>query len=594
MSVKTTSSPTNKGMTRTVYAYLMHTYGRLPQIWVSVAMVVVHTLLMRVVSVIIIAQLAGQIVAGETEAAKTSILLYLYLSILALLLRLGKELLAVRAENKEYARLMVEYYKKIVNKDMSFFRDHQTGYIAGTFRQHIDSGLDLTRMLRGELLQGGLALVAPVIVLFIASWQIGLVVLGVLIVQVAYITWSSAATNKYRLHSHEIYRKISGIFADDVTNIVAYKTSGQQHKAISGVQSLANEEYQAFWQRRKTFAILDTPRDIITVIGAAIAYWLIVSAQGSTAQSVALIVLTLTYMVQIFQQLIFLPDALTRHDDLITKLYPTFEYIGNMDESIRDPKTPKSLIIRKAAIDINNVTFAYPDERSNSLPVFAGLNLHIDGGEQIGVVGLSGAGKSTLASLLMRFDDITAGSIEIDGTDIRDVRQADLREHIAYVPQEPLLFHRTIRENLQYFSRTGNEADMIRAAKAAHAHEFISKLPRGYDTLVGERGIKLSGGQKQRVVIARAILKDAPIMLFDEATSALDSESEKIIQSALPKILGKRTAIVIAHRLSTVAGLDRIIVMHDGTIAEQGTHDELLTLKGRYYSLWQKQTAKAE
>ncbi|HET8670678.1 MAG TPA: ATP-binding cassette domain-containing protein, partial [Candidatus Saccharimonadales bacterium] len=180
--------------------------------------------------------------------------------------------------------------------------------------------------------------------------------------------------------------------------------------------------------------------------------------------------------------------------------------------------------------------------------------------------------------------------IKIDDIDIRDVRQDDLRKKIAYVPQEPLLFHRSIRENLQYTGGADSEAKMFRAAKAAHAHEFISRLPNGYDTLVGERGVKLSGGQKQRVVIARAILKDAPIMLFDEATSALDSESEKIIQQALPAILGRRTAIVIAHRLSTVAGLDRIIVMHDGKIVEQGPHDKLLKLKGRYYSLWQKQT----
>jgi ATP-binding cassette subfamily B protein len=208
------------------------------------------------------------------------------------------------------------------------------------------------------------------------------------------------------------------------------------------------------------------------------------------------------------------------------------------------------------------------------------------------VVGLSGAGKSTLASLLLRFDEIDDGSIQIDGIDIRDVRQADLRQKIAYVPQEPLLFHRSIKENLQYIGNRPTSTKMIRAAKAAHAHEFISKLPRGYETLVGERGVKLSGGQKQRVVIARAILKDAPIMLFDEATSALDSESEKIIQQALPDIIGKRTAIVIAHRLSTVAGLDRIIVLHDGKIIEEGTHGQLLKLKGRYYSLWQKQTTQ--
>jgi len=169
------------------------------------------------------------------------------------------------------------------------------------------------------------------------------------------------------------------------------------------------------------------------------------------------------------------------------------------------------------------------------------------------------------------------------------VRQSELHQSIAYVPQEPLLFHNTIRENIAYFSEEATDKAIIRAAKAAHAHEFIEKLPNGYDTVVGERGVKLSGGQKQRVAIARAILKNARIMIVDEATSALDTESEKIIQAALPQIIGKQTAIVIAHRLSTIAGLERILVMHDGEIVESGSHDELLELKGRYYSLWQKQ-----
>ncbi len=297
-------------------------------------------------------------------------------------------------------------------------------------------------------------------------------------------------------------------------------------------------------------------------------------------------------MLQIIRNVAALPDLVANHDDLVTKLYPTLDYLGSDYEKIQDPEKPKKLNITKAAVDISKVGFSYPSHSNNgtSISVFNNLDIHIVGGEQVGVVGLSGAGKSTLANLLLRFDEVQRGIISIDGTDIRDVKQAELRRKIAYVPQEPLLFHRTIKENIAYYNDDISEEEIIAASKAAHAHEFIQKLPDGYDTMVGERGVKLSGGQKQRVAIARAILKKAPIILLDEATSALDSESEQIIQKALPEILGKQTAIIVAHRLSTVSGLDRIIVMHEGKVIEDGNHQQLLRLKGRYYSLWQKQT----
>jgi ATP-binding cassette subfamily B protein len=297
-------------------------------------------------------------------------------------------------------------------------------------------------------------------------------------------------------------------------------------------------------------------------------------------------------MFQTVRSVDMLSNLLKTHDDLITKIYPTLSYLGNDYKKIKDRDNPEELIVHDGAISISGISFDYVSEADakKENKVFQNLSLTIKGGEKVGIVGLSGAGKSTLASLLLRFDEVSEGSISIDDIDIRNVRQNDLHKKIAYVPQEPLLFHRSIKENIMYYNHDISEEEMILSAKAAHAHEFIEKLPHGYDTLVGERGVKLSGGQKQRVVIARAILKKAPIMLFDEATSALDSESEHIIQRALPEIIGRQTAIVIAHRLSTVAGLDRIIVMHDGKIVESGSHQELLVRNGRYASLWQKQT----
>ncbi len=254
---------------------------------------------------------------------------------------------------------------------------------------------------------------------------------------------------------------------------------------------------------------------------------------------------------------------------------------------VKDPAKPEPVRMDKGVIDFREVTFKHKGADS---AIFAGLNLHIKQGEKIGLVGHSGSGKTTLTRLLLRFSDIDDGEILIDNQNIAKVTQDDLHEKIAYVPQEPLLFHRTIRENIAYGRLEANDEDIIEAARKAHALEFIKTLPQGFDTMVGERGVKLSGGQRQRIIIARAILKGAPILVLDEATSALDSESEKLIQDALWELMKGRTAIVIAHRLSTIQKMDRIIVLDKGKIIEEGSHAELLHKRGTYASLWAHQS----
>jgi ATP-binding cassette subfamily B protein len=254
---------------------------------------------------------------------------------------------------------------------------------------------------------------------------------------------------------------------------------------------------------------------------------------------------------------------------------------------VMDPEKPQKSRITKGAITFEAMTFTHPE---NDEPLFHGLDLSIKPGEKIGLVGHSGSGKTSLTKLLLRYNDIDAGEINIDGQSIAKITQEELRRHIAYVPQEPLLFHRTIQENIAYGKPDATEEEIIAAARKAHAHEFIQKLAKGYDTLVGERGVKLSGGQRQRIAIARAILKDAPILVLDEATSALDSESEKLIQEALWELMKGRTAIVIAHRLSTVQKMDRILVLDNGKITEQGTHADLVKQQGTYAQLWAHQS----
>ncbi len=245
------------------------------------------------------------------------------------------------------------------------------------------------------------------------------------------------------------------------------------------------------------------------------------------------------------------------------------------------------LKVKNAEIDFHNISFRHADQKEN---LFENFSLKISPGERIGLVGISGSGKTTLTKLLLRFSDVSEGEILIDGQNIAHVTQQSLRQNIAYVPQETLLFHRTIAENISYGKLNATKAEIERVAHLSSADAFINKLPEKYKTLAGERGNKLSGGQRQRIAIARAFLKDAPILILDEATSALDSESEAIIQEASERLMKGRTSIVIAHRLSTIASLDRIIVLKDGKIIEQGSHRQLLLRDGPYKKLWSRQS----
>jgi ATP-binding cassette subfamily B protein len=299
-------------------------------------------------------------------------------------------------------------------------------------------------------------------------------------------------------------------------------------------------------------------------------------------------IFSFSYMITLTNRLFEVGSMIRNAEEAFLEAASMTEIILQQTE-ITDAPRAKKLKVTKGNIALHNVRFAYRDN-SNDEEVFHDLTLTIPAGQKIGLVGPSGGGKSTLTRLLLRFDDVTSGAITIDDQDIRAVTQASLRQAISYVPQEPLLFHRSIIENIAYGKSDATLAQVREAARLAFADDFITKLPGGYDTIVGERGVKLSGGQRQRVAIARAILKDAPILVLDEATSALDSESEVYIQQALEQLMKGRTTLVVAHRLSTIQKLDRIIVLDNGVVVEDGTHRELLTHDGLYARLWSHQT----
>jgi ATP-binding cassette subfamily B protein len=271
-----------------------------------------------------------------------------------------------------------------------------------------------------------------------------------------------------------------------------------------------------------------------------------------------------------------------------------FEYVGNVTNGVRTIVRPHEIVdlpgaiaahITRGTIELQHVSFAYEGGAS----VFRNLSVRIPAGQRVGLVGYSGSGKSTFVSLILRLYEPQSGRVLIDGTDVRQVTLESLHAHLGLIPQDPSLFHRSLMENIRYGRQGASDAEVIAAARRAHAHEFIQNVPGGYAALVGERGIKLSGGQRQRVAIARVVLKDAPILILDEATSSLDSVTEKAIQETLSELMRDRTVLVVAHRLSTIAHLDRILVFNAGRIVEDGSHAQLLAAGGLYETLWTRQ-----
>ena len=433
------------------------------------------------------------------------------------------------------------------------------------------------------------AILDIIIIMIIMLPRAPLYAVGILIFMCIFMCFAAFWSKKIApLNAHEasMVNKRTGQLADAITNITAVKSYAGEQQEHKRFESWSKKNFDATYTILKAETKRNYCFDTIFLCIYTLVILLILFGRSWFSFSIATLVLVVNYSSTLLGDLWNVHSIFKTMNRIFGDTKEMTEILDTPDDVV-DASDAKPLVLDQAEILFNNITFTHDKAKQ---PIFENFTLDIPSGRRIGLVGVSGSGKTTLTKLLLRFADVDLGTITIDGQDIKSLTQTSLRQNIAYVPQESSLFHRTIYENIAYGNPKATKAEVIKAAKLANADDFIATLPDGYNTMVGERGIKLSGGQRQRIAIARAILKDAPILVLDEATSALDSESESLIQNALANLMRGRTAIVIAHRLSTIADLDEIVVLEDGKIIERGSHSELLAKNGAYHKLWARQS----
>ncbi len=490
-------------------------------------------------------------------------------------------------EERTQTRLLRMGLNEIMSRSYQFFTEQKVGTLSGdlmNFSKSYTTIVDTYFLNTNHLVIGFffsliiIGVISPILLLPTLCITILLIMLNIRNVK---------ARAPYRNERKELISRLTGSIADVMGNQLLVRIFGmekQESKEIyrerNVIEDIARKEIAIIEREslvRQAFLYLF---QIITIV---LFVWL--GTRGLV--SIAGLIFTFTYINRSTDAIFGISAIVRQYEQAFLDAAPITKILQT-PATVTDKSGAQNIVISKGEIELKNVSFTYADELDDL--IFNRLDLHIKPGERLGLVGHSGGGKTTLTKILLRFADIEDGEILIDGQNIADVTQVSLRSQIAYVPQEPYLFHRSLKENIAYAKPGATEEQIIEAAKKAHAWEFIQTLPHGLETIVGERGVKLSGGQRQRIAIARAILKDAPILILDEATSALDSESEKLIQQSLEMLMKNRTSIVIAHRLSTIQKMDRIIVMEEGKITEEGSHKALLDKKGTYAKLWAHQS----
>ena len=527
---------------------------------------------------------------GNTAQNKESLLMSLFVRLVLFLLAYNlffriADFFTVFCQTRITRDLKNYSFDKITEHSYSFFANNFAGSIVAKIKRFTGSFETIHDIAMFNFWTVGVKLISIISVLF---WTVPVLGLVFSIWCVAYILMTMFFVKKkvkYNFAKAEADSQITARFSDIISNILNVKLFTSKNKEYESFRDVSEKE-RITWERSwKLSNVIFASQGLFLMALETTGMYFAIKLWLNGSISAGVVVLVQIYLGGIFASIWDLGRAIARFYDALANASEMVEIFEKTPDII-DVPSPETCAIKNGEIVFENMSFSYVENN----PVFEEFNLKISAGEKIGLVGRSGSGKSTITKLLLRFIDIKGGVIKIDGQKISNLKQFDLRKNISYIPQDTILFHRTLKENIAYGNDQATDEEIIEVSKKAHAHEFISSFPCGYDTLVGERGVKLSGGERQRVAIARAMLKGAPVLILDEATSSLDSISEQHIQEAFDELMKGRTTLVIAHRLSTIQKMDRIIVFDKGTIVEDGTHKQLIARKGLYYKLWKQQS----